>query len=61
MKNAYSFLLLLIALQANAQSSYTSANYASSGDIFYNTSASNLALDYLSTGNNFSKGCFSFS
>jgi PKD domain/Secretion system C-terminal sorting domain len=54
MKNVYCFLLLLIALKTNAQSSYTSANYASSGDIFYNTSASNLALDYLSTGNNFS-------
>ena len=46
--------MVFVVLQTNAQSSYTSANYASNGDVFYNTTASNLALDYMSTGANFS-------
>lgn len=37
-----------------AQGNYNSTNYASVGDNFYLTISSNLTLDYLSTGTNFS-------
>ncbi|WP_310555888.1 PKD domain-containing protein [Flavobacterium sp.] len=53
MKHLYTFLFGLIALQTQAQSSYTSANYAANGDIFYIASASNLAIDYVTTGTNY--------
>lgn len=52
-KKLYIFIMALIAFQLQAQAVYNSTNYAVVGDSFYNTSASNLLLDFESTGTNF--------
>ena len=53
MKKLYTLIMALIVFQMQAQASYTSNQYAAVGDIFYNTSASELTLDYEATGANF--------
>lgn len=47
-------LFLFFSASLFGQSTYTSANYATTGDNLYLTNCSNLTLDYLSTGTNFS-------
>ncbi len=54
MKTKISILLSFLLFQAYAQSTYTSSQYAAIGDNFYLTSANNLALDFETTGANFS-------
>lgn len=53
MRKIYLAFLALAALQARGQATYNSTDYAVVGDIFYNTSASELTLDYETTGANF--------
>jgi PKD domain/Secretion system C-terminal sorting domain len=54
MKKKYFTILLFVAfINSNAQATYTSANYALVGDSFYISSATNLNLDFESTGENF--------
>jgi len=53
MKQLYTIFLGLTLLPMQAQSSYTAANYAAIGDSFYFTSASNLGLDFETTGTNY--------
>jgi|688.fasta_scaffold72183_5 PKD repeat protein len=54
MKKKYFTIFLFVALiNSNAQVTYTSANYASVGDSFYISSATNLNLDFESTGTSF--------
>lgn len=45
--------LSLFALKSQSQAVYNSSNYAAIGDLFYNTAASELTLDYETTGANF--------
>ncbi len=52
-KIGFLLILLLVALNNSiAQSIYNSSNYAVVGDAFYLTNASNLGLDYSTTGAN---------
>ncbi len=53
MKKIYTLITALIVFHMQGQASYTSNQYAAIGDIFYNTSASELTLDYEATGTNF--------
>ncbi|MEC4005701.1 PKD domain-containing protein [Flavobacterium sp. SUN052] len=52
MKKLLLFLFFL-STKIIAQGTYTSSNYAVVGDTFYLTSASNLALDFTTTGTNY--------
>jgi PKD repeat protein len=54
MKKIYLLLLPFFTIfTVNAQSTYTSANYAAIGDSFYISTANNLNLDFETTGTNF--------
>lgn len=46
-------LLTIVCIQMQAQTTFNSSQYAAIGDNFYLTSASNLELDYETTGTNF--------
>lgn len=53
-KTGLLLILLLVSLSNSiAQSTYNSTNYATVGDVFYLTTASNVTLDYSTTGTNF--------
>lgn len=53
-KTGFTLILLLAALSNSiAQSTYTSTNYATIGNVFYLTTANNLSLDYSTTGTNY--------
>jgi len=53
MKKIISLLIVLTVFQMQGQAVFNSSQYAAIGDLFYNTSASELTLDYESTGTNF--------
>lgn len=54
MKSILFFFVVLTYNVLSAQATYTSAQFAAVGDLFYITSANNLAEDYETTGANFS-------
>lgn len=54
MKTRILFLISILFISYfTAQSTYTSSNFAVSGDVFYLTKASNISLDFTSTGSNY--------
>jgi PKD repeat protein len=53
MKTKLAILFTVVSWQMQAQATYNSTQFAAVGDIFYLTSANNLALDYDSTGTNY--------
>lgn len=53
MKKKYALLVAFIAFQLQAQAVYNANQYAAVGDVFYNTSTTDLTLDYEATGTSF--------
>lgn len=53
MRKLYTAILILTALQSQSQATYTASDYAVVGDVFYNTAANELTLDYETTGTNY--------